>query len=359
MSVLPESQITEACICNAPAPDSFRITNTNTSTGSIALAWHPAWLGASHTLEVLEMNNSGGWIPKDTIYNILGTSYTVTNLVYGTKYRFKIATNCTNGEPSEKKAIIDGIVLIIELVINGRTPLSPVSVATCTTIDYSAHNWVGFKVSTNGEIPNPTNSNYFEFGTRTEEDQAIPLIKRVIHDSKIVAGNFIHRYPMIPTPLIVQIIGSTDFKVFYIQGTKFKDIGVVRLNFDENTHSIQFCKSLWDDDYDLSVMIANLAGFSSPEHDERNNYTTQIGKFTAQNPFNNFINIFSPQINVDQVGGNIQLFNVHGQIVLEQDFDVFPDQLSIPTEMVSTGFYILRIETGSRVQILKINKSGI
>ncbi|MFN0216715.1 MAG: fibronectin type III domain-containing protein, partial [Saprospiraceae bacterium] len=129
-------------VCTAPAPDSFRITGIGGDF--IALAWNPVWVGAIHTLEVLENDGTGGWIPLDTFPDLPGGSFTVEGLNAGTEYRFILATNCASGETSEIKTIIDGITLIVDLVINGRNPVSPVPI-DCAALPLNK-NWVGFKV---------------------------------------------------------------------------------------------------------------------------------------------------------------------------------------------------------------------
>jgi hypothetical protein len=81
--------------CSAPAPDSFRVTTEGVHF--VSLAWHPMWVGATHTLTQLKkVVGTEAWVPVDTFLNIPGGSFTVTNLEYGSKYRFVIATNCSS-----------------------------------------------------------------------------------------------------------------------------------------------------------------------------------------------------------------------------------------------------------------------
>ena len=55
---LTKNHILQADECTAPPPDSFRITSIGTNI--ISLAWNPVWIGAGHTVVVLEKNSAGG-----------------------------------------------------------------------------------------------------------------------------------------------------------------------------------------------------------------------------------------------------------------------------------------------------------
>ena len=356
----PENQTTKVLVCDAPPPDSFRITATNTETGTITLSWIPAWVGANHTLEVLKKATSGTWVPENTFYNVPGSLYNVPNLLYGSEYRFKIATNCTSGEPSYKTAIIDGIVLILDLVLAGRTPISPVIVEECSTIDYLAHNWVGFKVASNTGGSNPTVYNYFELGTSGDVGSQKVQIKRVIYGPRILASDEIFNFPKIPFPLKVMIFDKT-FKVFELIGVNKYTIGYLTVYFNEINHTFKICKDPnhdWDNHYTFEMLTAVSAnGFLSPENSERLDLTSKTSKnFTVQSPIKDRLNIFIAGIPLGKGSIMIQLLNLRGQTVFEQDFNSDSDKMSIPVAFLPAGLYILRIETAGQVQSIKIVK---
>ncbi len=106
--------------CDAPAPDSFRVTSHGPNF--IDLSWIQAWDGASHTLSVFTKNTIGEWIPFGTFNNITGTSYTVNNIAFDADCKFLLATNCNSGEPSFHKVILYEKI-ILDVVIAGRTPI--------------------------------------------------------------------------------------------------------------------------------------------------------------------------------------------------------------------------------------------
>ncbi|MDX1912475.1 MAG: fibronectin type III domain-containing protein, partial [Saprospiraceae bacterium] len=115
--------------CSLPAPDSFRITSIGGDF--ISLAWNPISTGALHTLVVLEETNQGGWTNFGLFQNLGGSSFTVDGLTGGNKYRFILATNCSNGDPSTLTAIVDGIALIVDLVLASRVPINPQPFSSC------------------------------------------------------------------------------------------------------------------------------------------------------------------------------------------------------------------------------------
>lgn len=345
--------------CTAPPPDSFRITDAGPS--HISLGWIPKWVGADHHLSIFRENLSGGW---DFLYSIPGglvDSYTFSNLEFNTKYRFKIATKCSGGlgEPSELVSIVDGVTLILDLVLDGRTPINPDQLSGCPTINYQDHNWVGFKIERNGGTTSTVN--FFEFGV---EGLNTPQIKRDLTDSKIVAGNFQYKYPNFPSPLKVTINNSTTFRVFLLKGeNSYTNIGFVDVNFDDVNHTIQFCQSpidIWNNNYSFRVLTAEEAiGLDSSEIFNRYNVFSHYPEgIIAQNPFSETLNLFLPKIDTEISLVNVVLITSSGQTVLEQKIIPSTNNISINTSSLISGFYILRVETPQTIQILKVLKTN-
>ncbi len=348
--------------CDAPAPDSFRITNT--TSNSISLAWQPALAGALHTLEVLEKDPGGGWEPIDTIFNLPGTSYTVSGLQFGQEYRFIIATNCQSGEPSVNTSIIDGIVSIIELVLGGRTPINPTVHEGCPSIDYLAYNWVGFKIESLDGGALQSNHNYFEFKFNGLNG-GLPksLIKRVIYGPAIVAGDYLFVFPEDPIPQIVEIQGSPVFRVFRIKGpNNINPIGVIELTLDQENHTVKFCKAIgepWNNNYIFSVQTAQKSGFSPTETDARFDTSFNMAYLQAkiQCPINDNLNIIFSTNQKDNGFVIIQLFDIKGTMVFESRFSSLLNEVSIPVESLPNGIYIIKIQTNYEVQTKKVIKS--
>ncbi len=179
-----------ADVCNAPAPDSFHVTNRGSN--SIDLSWIPAWDGATHTLIILTKTNTTDWTPLDTLYNITGPSYTIYGITFQTECKIFIASNCSSGEPSSKQVfVLDKVIL--ELVIGASAPVNPVEVE-CNQMDFSSpeNTWLGFRVSRDNEGDDL--SNLFEFEiTHGKYPEILSdwkvKIKRYSADHPIVAAN--------------------------------------------------------------------------------------------------------------------------------------------------------------------------
>ncbi len=353
--------------CDAPAPDSFRVTNAGTNF--VNLMWQPAWPSATQTLAILKKNtNSNSWESVDTIYNLAGASYTFSNAEYGSTYRFVIATNCTNGGISERTSTIDHVELILDLTIAGRTPVNPVIVpGLCPTIFYQAYNWVGFKIQTipAGFIPIST---LYEFTTSIDNNGNLyPVIKRVNPSGPIYAvgaplGGTV-TYPKSPSPLVITIYGPTSFMVrHYLSETNFIPVGNVHVNLVEsgNGNTVQICidDPNWNQGYTLLPLIASMAnGIAPPNGSDISNDRFSFSKnFKAQNPFNEMLNIFVSQDFTSEGNASIRLITLSGQTVFEQHLEISNELISIPTNMVAPGFYILRIENNGETQALKVFK---
>jgi len=71
--------------CDAPAPDSFRMTNAGIHF--VSLAWQPVWTGAIHTIKVFKKEESSTtWTYLETFPDVPDYTFTVSNLQYLTKY---------------------------------------------------------------------------------------------------------------------------------------------------------------------------------------------------------------------------------------------------------------------------------
>jgi hypothetical protein len=244
--------------CNAPAPDSLHVEDANEDY--IRLAWIPAWPGATHTLEVLQETSSGGWASLFTVYNVTGSSYDVFGLNHvGTKYRFVMATNCQDtGDPSVITTHIDWIGLILDLIMDGRTPVNPQVVPECTSVNYDEHEWVGFQIkalNTSLQL-----IYYFEFEEGADNGLPIPVIKRCAISPELVAADFTPKYPRLPDPLQVRIEYRHEFQVLKVKGEPIPyHFGNVLVSFNPFQKTVSICKNnfeYWDNNYAFSMLTA-------------------------------------------------------------------------------------------------------
>ena len=104
----------------------------------------------------------------------------------------------------------------------------------------------------------------------------------------------------------------------------------------------------------LGLLLKLVMRFDEQDDD------TSFGRFpliatASPNPFSNTLDIFPN--NPAAASITLQMYNLSGQKVLDQQFSGGQEQYSLSTEGLATGFYFLRIEADGEVQTLKVVKS--
>ena len=234
--------------CQAPAPDSFRVTEI--IAGDVHFAWSPAWLGATHALKVMQADSTGSWNTVLTYIDVPDSTFTVAGLEAGF-YRASISTNCSWGQPSQLEKEIR--FKIIDLVVGGRVPISPSIVEGCTPIIMADHKWVGFRVrDTETGV-----SNIFEF---TYEDGVKPTIKRVGNDL-LVATDYNDNYPQgglsyssfNPVRMADRRIESGDNEIGYVRVLGSIVDNVIEICIETNAPP-----SPWKPQYQLTTLTSAM-----------------------------------------------------------------------------------------------------
>jgi len=349
-----------ADVCTAPAPDSFRITSIGGDF--ISLAWVPAWVGAEHTLSVLENDGVGGWITFDTLHNVPGSSQTVEGLEPGMEYRFILATNCSTGEPSELVKIIDGITLIVDLTIIGRNPNTPVAV-DCGSIPLNS-NWVGFKVE---QISAGISiANFFELvvdGNNTSSNFFSKVqIRRVYRDHPLVAVNPDNQWPTCDDPLLIDVGASFRMARLLGNGPNMELIGWIDL-YQNSGSSISICPDYnhpdlpWKNTYKFTALVAPKASAMPGCGNRSGTKTKAYAEIKAQSPFDQTLHVFFPTSFPDSHKTCFRLLNTQGQTVWLKQMDGGTNEVELPTGSIIPGFYILQIETKDVTHSLKVIKS--
>ncbi len=227
------------------------------------------------------------------------------------------------------------------------------------------HEWVGFEVT--GIERGERATNLFELEQTSSGGTTSVKIKRVIYNNPIVAVDYDSKWPTTfepelraPNPFVMGRIVELDI---------LNKIGEVRFALNYAQNSIYLCIAstipAWNNSYTFTTLVADaVVEFNPLPSSNRNGIPESslkqhnLGKFKAQSPFNETLNIFMGQAIDTEGKTTIKLLSPSGQTVLEQNFEGHHDQLSIPVGTISLGVYILRIETTSDVQILKVIKIG-
>jgi len=356
----PEKTNLNVDYCDAPAPDSFRVTVA--SSTFVTLAWRPVWEGSTHTLILLiKEDQSLTWTPVDTFFNVPGTKFTVPISPFElSKVGFLISTNCANGEIGvDTKLSSPPIGFILDLTLGGITPANPNVVETCSFFSYLDNSWMGFSIGINGTPSSGTNL----FQLKVQEN--LVVIKRV-YGTPIVVGDFDHHHPKDPAPTHILFSDMPRrFLAYQITGeNNFVNIGGMSVELVASDKTIKVCKSpmpVWNNNFKLTILNASPPGLLSNFNENHFKYSPEnVGRFVVQTPFVGTLNIYTPDTFTTDRTGNIscKLCNSSGQLILEQEFEAFSNQVSISTETLLPGLYVLRIAAAGEVQTFKVIKSG-
>jgi len=333
--------------CEAPAPENFRVTEI--IGGDVQLAWSPVWLGAKHTLKVMQIDSNGGWVALSTYPNVPDSTFTLFGLDAG-DYRATISTNCDWNQPSQIEK--DLRFKIIDLVVGGRVPINPSSVLDCTPIQMAEHGWVGFRVR-------DTDTGVFNFFEFTFEDGVKATIKRVLNDV-IVAADYSYNYP-IGNGLV------NSFNPVFIIDTRYDgentEIGYVSVLGSPVDKIVEICIAVdapapWKPKYQLTTLTSAMPtappgdGAVSPQGMKGEKVTDS---WLVQNPFGGTLTLFPPTV----IGVNTaiaRLLNMQGQLLWIRQFAVESDYIEFSTHHIPIGCYFLHISTEDAIHTFKIQK---
>lgn len=342
--------------CDAPAPDSFRMTSYGVHF--VSLAWNPAWPGASHTIKVFKKEQGSAiWSLEQTFPDVTGETFTVQDLKYLSTYKFSIATNCSNGIPSEHEVHTGPpIGVILDLVLVGRTPINPAPKPECVDIFFQNYNWVGFKVESGQSLGGI--SNYFEFGL---DNGGTPLIKRPTNGPGLVAARLVDgEFPKNNLPIVELMSPTFDIRRI-VNGLPQPPLGRLDLTYDPILKTVRICKNddiVWAPGYNFTMMTAQSAnGFQGGVFEGLQQEHPHFAELIrVENPVKEVINVFLP----NSIGAHeriyISLLNLHGQIIVKRTFNIIENHILFPMETVPPGMYLLRFESLEGIQTFKIVK---
>ena len=336
--------------CSAPAPDSFRVTSIGDHF--VALAWKPAWIGASHTLSVSKKDASGAWILQYTLQDVPDSTIVIDSLESEKAYRFGIATKCPNGDPSTIVSYLSPIIPIVELTLLGRTPGNPTTVK-CEGIQYKKHAWIGFKVSHGEE------SGLFEVVVN-ENAALLAYINRVGFgpESEIVASNSNGFYPNDAFPNVINV--PIPFQIRDL-GSPEPLVGAITLTVNYGASpSIDLCEaSPIKDGYTFTPLTAEIVIDYSPDGGRPAKSTILKGQtncYEVQNPFTENLNVFLSEKCTENAGATFSLLNATGKLIFSQRIANPNSTISFPTADISPGLYVLQIESPLGLQFKKVIK---
>jgi|GEM_PF-931015 len=345
--------------CDAPPPDSFRVTSF--SYNVVTLAWEPFAVGDDHLLTFFGENTSNGW---DSLYSVElfgATSYTVANMNPAQKHKVQIRTVCKDGTlGTVSPPLIPPHGVILELVLFGDPPKIP-EVVDCHKMYYTDPqiSWVGFKISrpdvNEGEI-----SNFFQFEKVNNDPDVEARLKRVETENVLVAANLVGEYP---TNFINVVNADMLFMVGEVENGTLSPIGFVLMTIHGGgTPSVDICKlenvpsRPWNPLYQFDAIIERNPPICNgcPPTGERNLRNKHKDVIRVQNPVSDYLNIFFTQALF--LGGTKKytLLDISGKTIFQEQFKVTEPQIAIPIDSIVPGLYFLHVESEDDVQTVKV-----
>lgn len=328
--------------CSAPAPDSLRLVAIGGDF--VELSWLPAWEGARQNVEVFIRTNETDWMPQYVLDSVVGTSIVLAGLDLTQEYGVKISTYCPSGELSTQSKFIDGINLIIDLAVAGRTPINPTFVK-CNDIPLS-NEWIGFQVGYNYQGIQLTNT--FEFTPFTSDNQGNSpfhvVIRRVTANHPIVAcdDDFPNFYPSNLMPIIENIGNPIRMDRLINSGSDRFIIGNIGISLTSSTVSLcPVPNSPWDQNHSFNAITANNTNYKSGESQDRESLNSESVIVKYLNPIDNvaqfnFINLNFHDNNLL----NLIIYDMSGRALMEKSLINNNGLMKVDVDDLDSGVYI-------------------
>ncbi len=354
--------------CNLPEPTNFQIIDNGPLW--VNLGWDLTNPFHQHRINVYSCKD--GSLVKTFV-----TEAGVTNkLIFFDdpgKYKFEIKAICFSGDSPNSSWIdctdIKGDGIILELVYQAFPPTQ--STARC--IIYS---------------PNGGDKCYFSstgvatFRVRNEAEQYITKEFTMEHVS--IGTNHLFKLKVrVPNPPPLGQPPSGEFAYsFFVDdqppqndppahGLLYKikyqnfDIAEFVADYDSETQR-SFLMGFWvlpgwdivrTSDFDYPPPPPPKPEQQLPSFTSERDEGSPIAPFAtaSPNPFTDLLDIYPANPTAESI--QLQLYNLAGQKVLDQQFPGGQEQYSLSTASLSPGFYMLRIEADGNVQTLKVIKS--
>jgi hypothetical protein len=334
--------------CDLAAPTNFTIQAIGATW--VTVVWTPTVPTADHRVKIFR--SSDGALMGNVVIAAFSTpSTTFNSLVQGETYNATVCAMCPDGTDSKYKATISDFRTIIhDLVVNG--------IDTTTGPGYCPIDAIG---------------EYCEFSL----DGSVNVF-RIQRDNGTLVQQFnVRKISGTPPKIRVMTNPSAPPYIFYLDDKPGDPNAPVEgLNFDIKIGTLLAAsfemykfnsvgRLIWvdgDSNFEIRrVTDAPPSGLSKPpkgisgERDDSSTELQPLVAFAAPNPFSEILDVYLEQNTAEQV--NLQLYNLSGQKVLDQQFTGGQEQYSLPTADLSPGFYMLRIEADGEVQTLKVIKS--
>lgn len=345
-----EPSSTPEDICDLAAPTNFQVLALGTTW--VQLSWMPSVFGVDHVVKTFR-SSDGVLVHQITITPAMAASVVVNGLQSGETYFSTICAVCPDGTESVNfSGTPDYDTLITELIVSGFTE-------TCGT------SFCG--IQDQGQyctFPLDGTSTYFKISTQASGG----AYRQFLLQKVTVSGESHLRCQIKPengSPYIFYLDGQLPPPQDPIQGQFFEikvsGIPVASFKLSENYATNPGLGHITWAMKNTGHRISKLYNTPCPERGSEaapsNGSADPYGGLAvvSPNPFIDHLDVYLTRIATNSV--NLQLFNLAGQKVLDQQLAGGQDQYHLPTGTLANGFYLLRVEADGRVQTLKVVKS--
>jgi len=346
--------------CNLPAPTNFQVAGSGPNW--VHLTWDLTNPFHAHRINVYTCDEDSTLVT--TLLVDAGITDTTIFFLQGGLYLFEIKASCTSGD-SKASAWTDcidiiGSGLILDLIVSGYTPDlgsgnctlppggagHPNNYARC----YFTNNLIStFRIRQTNWMSNKKNFCIQRiFDPEDEGNPHFELDPLVFNNEGEEDPHEYEFYVNLQAPDAT----GTEYQIMQYRRIVARFVA----NYHEDTGESFLQRVYIAEGYEI-VRISGYVSGTTPGTGGRTDQValTTHDATTAPNPFTETLDVYPGKPSAENI--RLQLYNLSGQKVLDQQFPGGQVQYSLATASLSPGFYFLRIEADGEVQTLKVVKS--
>ncbi len=342
--------------CNLPAPTNFHVKNWG--TGWILLEWDLTNPNNMHRVNVYSCRDSS--LYTSLITNV-GVTQTFISINPNEAYYFEIKAICNDGGESPNAAweaciLPTGSGYILDLIVNGFHPSNSTEMCTLNLPQGGQRCYFPNSGVTTFKVRQTSNpSNFKFFGIENHPDYNDDEVFRM--DVLSANGGTGYSFWVDGLP---PGFGGDEAQVKYLGETVARFTAI----YDETTGQSYLESVSMVPGHEI-VEIQSPLGMVKPTnptkptggfvHERDGGIAVNEPAFASPNPFSDALDVFPGNPSAESI--HLQMYNLSGQKVHDQQFAGGQEQYSLSTAGLSNGFYLLRIEADGEVQTLKVVKS--
>ncbi len=341
--------------CNIPAPTNFHMEQLGATSAKLAWNYQPNAAGGYRIRTYRTSDN----LLVNTTYRSQDQPFaTINGLESGVEYKSYINCRCENGGDSELNEVLTYTTLILDLIVQGyQAPSSTVPDCPLVSVESSC-SFSGDAVS-DFMVTLDQSGISRRFGIQQYILNNRLRIKFSTRESNAGQTIKFHCDPEANTPIAPETKCSSTR--IYVETDQLGIIAILKIETDAQlspTLTLE-CDLISGCEITREVPASGYQVDPGASFDGiragTNSSATNHPATTSPNPFTETLEVFLANQTAENV--RMQLFNLNGQLVLDQPFAEGAGQYELATSHLSPGFYFLRIEADGEVQTLKVIKS--